>query len=284
MDTLVRRPMVSRIRAMPRGRVRAGASTRVAIAKKPRTARAKRNVATGRQHDGKRKQGNPHSDGYSCRFASGKLELEEFATLANGRPSILRCIWRGMYRVRTREGDAANSELKTRGLREIVYRYTQQGGRSIYQMVNRMLAKAKGRDLKDTTKARDWTINLVMAVRLLWSEEGPSKVYRGVRNADLRIYERAKASGELVQWDAFSSTSTSREVAERFRGKHGVLFVVRRDPYHAAAADISEYSQFPDEHEVLLLPQMRFHVLDIHQKDGFSEVVLDESFIYPTEL
>ena len=74
---------------------------------------------------------------------------------------------------------------------------TEQSGRSIYQMLNRMLAKAKGHDLKDTTKARDWTINLVMAVRLLWSEEGPSKVYRGVRNADLLIYQRAKASGEL---------------------------------------------------------------------------------------
>ena len=248
------------------------------------TLRAKRNLATGRQHDSKRRQGNPHSAGYSCRVANGKLELEEFATLANGRPSILRCIWRGMYRVRTLEGDAANSELRTRSLREIVYRYTQQSGRSIYQMLNRMLAKAKGHDLKDTTKARDWTINLVMAVRLLWSEEGPSKVYRGVRNADLLIYQRAKASGELVQWDAFSSTSTSREVAERFRGKQGVLFVVRRDPNHAAAADISEYSQFPNEHEVLLLPQMRFRVLDIHQKDGFTEVVLKEMAVYPREL
>lgn len=189
-----------------------------------------------------------------------------------------------MYRVRTLEGDAATSELRTKNLREVLYRYTQQGGRSIYHMLNRMLERAKGRDLKETTKARDWTINLVMAVRLLWSEEGPSKLYRGVPNVDLNIYERAKASGTLVKWDAFSSTSTSREVADSFRGKHGVLFVVRRNPDHAAAADISEYSHFPDEHEVLLLPQMRFRVLDIHKRDGFSEVVLDEVEVYPTEL
>jgi len=122
--------------------------------------------------------------------------VEEYATLASGKPSILRCIWRGMYRVRTLEGDAVASSLQTRTLREVVYRYTQQGGRSIYQMLNRMLSRAKGRDLKDTLKARDWTIQLVMAVRLLWSGEGPSKVYRGVPNADVGIYERAKASGK----------------------------------------------------------------------------------------
>ena len=212
-------------------------------------------------------------------------ELGEFATLADGRPSILRCIWRGMYKVRTLEGDAANSELRTKGLRNIVYRYTQEGDRSIYKMLNRMLKRAKGRDLKDTTKARDWTINLVMAVRLLWSEGGPSKVYRGVPNADLSTYERVKASGRAVQWDSFSSTSTRRDVAQGFlKGKHGVLFVVRRDPDHAAAADISEYSAFPEENEVLLLPQMKFRVLDIHKRVGFNEVVLEEVKVYSTEL
>ena len=53
-----------------------------------------------------------------------------------------------MYRVRTLEGDAATSELRTKNLREVLYRYTQQGGRSIYHMLNRMLERAKGRDLK----------------------------------------------------------------------------------------------------------------------------------------
>ena len=206
--------------------------------------------------------------------------------LANGKPSIMRCIWRGMYKVRGRESDAAMSGLRTKYLREVVYRYTQEGGRSIYQMLNRMLARAKGRDLKDTTKAREWAIRLVMAVRLLWSEEGPSKLYRGVRNANVDIYERAKASGIPVQWDAFSSTSTSRKVANYFRGDGGVLFVIRRDPSHVAAAEIAEYSNFPNEEEVLLLPGMRFHVTNVQHKQAerLTEVVLEEIKVYPTEL
>ena len=189
-----------------------------------------------------------------------------------------------MYRVRTREGDAAKTSLQTTKLRAIVFKYTQEGGRSIYQMLNRMLAKAKGRDLKDTTKAREWCIQLVMAVRLLWSKDGPSKVYRGVPHADLGIYERAKTSGSLVQWDAFTSTSTSRDVANGFRRSNGVLFVIRRDPSHAAAAEISEYSNYPDEAEVLLLPGMRFRVLDIHYKQEGTEVVLEEIKVYPSQL
>ena len=144
--------MVSRARATPRGRVRAGASVRTVIRKKVRVRKTalsrRRNLATGRQHDGVRRQGNPHSIGYSCRYADGNAKLGEFATVADGRPSILRCSWRGMYKGRTLEGDAANSELRTKGLRYIIYRYTQQGGRSIYQMLHRMLQRAKGRDLK----------------------------------------------------------------------------------------------------------------------------------------
>lgn len=184
-----------------------------------------------------------------------------------------------MYRVRTCEGEG---ELKANSLVRIVYRYTQEGSMSIYRMLNRMLAKAKGRDLKNTSKARDWAIQLVMAVRVLWSDDGPSKVYRSVPNATLDIYDRAKASNSMVQWDAFSSTSASRDVANKFKGSNGVLFVIRRDPNHAAAADISEYSQFPGEQEVLLLPGMRFRVRDINRKDGI--VVLDEEYVYPGAL
>lgn len=243
-------------------------------------------IAPGYQRDGARKTGNPHSVGYSCRLvADDQLEqLGEFAVLADHRPSLFRSIWRGMYRVKNSEGSAAVSGLESGSLRGVVYRHTQQGGRSIHQLLKRMLRRAKGRDLKQNTNSRDWTIKLVMAVRLLWSEEGPSKVYRGVSAAPLGVYEDGKASGTPVLWDSFTSTSTSRQVADCFRtrgGGNGVLFVIRRDPSHRAAADISRYSQFPDEHEVLLLPRMRFHVLNVHHRPDYTEVVLEEVKDYP---
>ena len=73
-----------------------------------------------------------------------------------------------MYRVRTREG---SSELTTNALRNVVYRYTRAGRGSIHLMLNRMLARAKGRDLIDPSIPRKFTILLVMAVRLLWSDK-----------------------------------------------------------------------------------------------------------------
>ena len=136
-----------------------------------------------------------------------------------------------------------------------------------------------------TARKGEWTIQLVMAIRLLWSEDqGLSKVYRGVPGVDLGIYQRAKSAGTLVQWEAFSSTSTIRNVAMEFAGEGGTVFVIRRDPKHAAAADVSEYSSFPRENEILLLPRMRFRVLDIHLRDRYSEVVLEEMRVYPTAL
>jgi hypothetical protein len=246
-------------------------------------------MARGFQRNEPRRRGNPHAFGYSCRDADEMAqEPTETATLANGRPSILRCIWRGMYKVRTREGDAAEMGLHSSELRTIVHRYTQEGRRSIYRVLNSLLRRGKGKDLREGTNSRTWVIKLVMAVRLLWSEEeGPEKVYRGMPSVNLGVYERAMSSGRAVQWDAFTSTSTSREVATEFaeRRGNGVLFVIRRNPSHAAAADIHEYSMWPLEREVLLLPGMRFEVRNIQRKGTLTEVVLDElDDVYPIQL
>ena len=72
-----------------------------------------------------------------------------------------------------------------------------------------------------------------------------------------------------------------RAVALRFAGTHGVLFTIRRDPRRMTAADVSAYSAFPDEHEVLLLPSLRFRVEAIHQRGAFAEVILFEEESYP---
>ena len=240
--------------------------------------------AVGLQHNGCRRSGNPHAVGYSCGIVTTPVPTElEFATLTNGRPSIMRAIWRGMYRVRGREGAAVHESLGSRKLRTTLYRYTQQGGRSIYNLVNRILAREKGKDLKDGP-IRDWLIDLVMTVRLLWSADGPEKLYRGVPRADAQIYRNARSSHMTVEWHALTSTSLDREIALSFAGEAGVLFVIKRDPTHASAADVSQYSQFPDEQEVLLLPSTRFRVVNVQEKKDVTEVVLEEQHVFPTAL
>ena len=242
--------------------------------------------AAGLQRNGCRHSGNPHAVGYSCDFVTAPVPTElKFAKLTNGRPSIMRAIWRGMYRVRGREGDAVGESLGSRKLRTTLYRYTQQGGRSIYNLVNRMLARKKGKDLNDGP-VRNWLIDLVMIVRLLWSVDGPDKLYRGVPRgrANAQIYRTARSSHMTVEWHALTSTSLDRHIALRFAGPGGVLFVIKRDPTHASAADVSQYSQFPNEQEVLLLPSTRFSVVNVQEKTDVTEVVLEEQHVFPPHL
>ena len=250
------------------------------------------------RHHGARPHGNPHSAGYSCRLApygSGDACLSEDARLASGKPSILRCIWRGLFRVKGLEGGGVRDGLLSAALRRTLYRYSQQGQRSIYNLVNRTLKGARGRDLH-ASRTRAWVVDLVSAVRLLWDPTtAPEKVYRGVPRADLGVYRSAMkasgaASGAEVQWDAFASCSRARKVALSFAGagasgsEDAVLFTIRLAPdsQRATAANVSAYSAFPDEHEVLLLPCMRFHVLAMHAREGFTEVLLQEAEgVYP---
>ena len=107
----------------------------------------------------------------------------------------------------------------------------------------------------------------------------PSRVWQ-----NLDVYRRALQSGAPVKWDGFASCSRSRKVALAFARAHvegvhdddRVLFTVLREPSRATAADISAFSAYPDEHEVLLLPHLRFRVLALHAREGFIEVLLQE--------
>lgn len=126
-----------------------------------------------------------------------------------------------------------------------------------------------------------------MAVRLLFdSTAGICKVYRGVggEHVNVDFYREQQRNRARVQWNSFTSTSLSREVALEFAGDDGVLFVITRDPEHAAAADIHTYSQFPNEQEVLLLPMQVFDVQGVHDRGTHTEIVLREVPYYPAEL
>ena len=63
-----------------------------------------------------------------------------------------------------------------------------------------------------------------------------------------------------------------------------MLFVITRDPTHAAAADVSSVSQFPAEQEVLLLPMQVFDVVDVRDCGTHTEIELREVAHYPVEL
>ena len=245
------------------------------------------------QRSAERRNGNPHDAGYhdEVRADPDPGEWSKAAT-ANGKPSLLRCIWRGMYNVRGNLGGAAkDGGLHSRSLSDVLYRYTAEGPRSIYKHVNNTLGrKLQGEQPRKGSGLYFYTVKLVSAVRLLYDGSADtSKVYRGVsrKKVDVAFYEQAKRDGEQVQWNAFTSTSRSREVALRFakrEGDGGVLFVIARRHAHAAAADVSSVSQFPDEQEVLLLPMQVFDVVDVRDCGTHTEIELREVAQYPVEL
>lgn len=242
------------------------------------------------QRSTERRSGRPHEAGYHETRAdpNNPGDWTQAVTL-HGRPSLLRCIWRGMYQVRGNLGGAAQDGeiLRSHILNDVLYQYTAEGKRSIYKYVNNTLERLHGKQPKRRSRLESYTTNLVMAVRLLFdSGVNIRKVYRGVSREHVNIdfYKSVQLEGKQLQWNTFVSTSMSRDVALRFAGDRGVLFVITRDPEHAAAAHIAKYSQFPSEEEVLLLPMQVFSVKGVHDRGVHTEIVLREILHYPGEL
>eukprot|EP00668_Euglena_longa_P014470 GGOE01018460.1.p1 GENE.GGOE01018460.1~~GGOE01018460.1.p1 ORF type:complete len:717 (-),score=193.20 GGOE01018460.1:193-2112(-) len=92
-------------------------------------------------------------------------------------------------------------------------------------------------------------------------------VYRGI---DVEVSPALYRPGNTICWPAFSSTSSSVEVAKSFLGgkSTGTLFIVEA----LTARDVSWLSQFPSEAEYLLPPQSLFRVKG-HASVGLRQIL-----------
>ena len=76
--------------------------------------------------------------------------------------------------------------------------------------------------------------------------------------------------GSRLFWPAFTSTSMNSKIAKEFSGKDGVIFVItvaENKPYHNLTIPC-DWSYFPREKEVLLMPNFHFRVVKITKKPG----------------
>lgn len=80
------------------------------------------------------------------------------------------------------------------------------------------------------------------------------QLYRGVS------YKQDAEVGQYIRFNRFLSTSQSYEVAQKFAGKAGSIFVIRGS---VAANHIAPFSLKPEEEEYLLTQDSQFHVTDI---------------------
>ena len=94
-------------------------------------------------------------------------------------------------------------------------------------------------------------------------------VYRGV------TYPVSAEVGSKFTFNCFTSTSELRSVAESFLGGKNpkTLFIIETN----RGADISTYSKFPDEEEVLISPCEMFDVIKINKENGIQEIYLRSS-------
>lgn len=101
------------------------------------------------------------------------------------------------------------------------------------------------------------------------------KSYRGMHmtDKDIAVYE----VGKMLMNKAFLSTLRLRKVAEKFAkrelpaGKRAAICTYIIKDNHAAL-DIQEYSEYPQEEEVLILPCMDFEVTNIAKNGEFVEI------------
>lgn len=137
-----------------------------------------------------------------------------------------------------------------------------------------------------------WIFNLVRGVRMLVDvgDGGLSKIFRGcaLTARQVKPYRKMAGKRKTVQWLPFASCSRSENVAKAFAaGLHyqpdepskPVIFEIHRKPSHPTAAYIDDYSYYPGEKEVLMIPGCRFKVKefkDASSDDGCMRVVLQE--------
>jgi hypothetical protein len=97
------------------------------------------------------------------------------------------------------------------------------------------------------------------------------KVYRGMDLSPAMIdtYKEAKESSIQFWWAAFSSTTKSREFAESFNTNTLFIMILKKIYLREKKAiDISGYSQYPEEEEVLLKYGIEFTVEKVNYDNG----------------
>ena len=98
-------------------------------------------------------------------------------------------------------------------------------------------------------------------------------VYRGIQLSSTDIQSYREAIGTWHTWPSYTSTSKNRDMAE-FRGNTLFIIEIIKSKLTAKRAyDIAEFSQFPNEEEVLLPAGISFQVINV-EKDSTDKYLI----------
>ncbi|CAF3529460.1 unnamed protein product [Rotaria socialis] len=137
----------------------------------------------------------------------------------------------------------------TRDESAAVYLYTMEWGEeSFYQVINRYLRAEDRSSLKPWfgyLKLFDTAIQKLPTVR--------KNLWRGVSKDIAKNFKK----GDEFSWWMISSCSTSLSIIKNFVGSNSTLFLIEA----VNGKDISNYTNFPSESEVILCPGTRLRVV-----------------------
>eukprot|EP00698_Gefionella_okellyi_P024408 TRINITY_DN859_c0_g1_i12.p1 TRINITY_DN859_c0_g1~~TRINITY_DN859_c0_g1_i12.p1 ORF type:complete len:315 (+),score=74.88 TRINITY_DN859_c0_g1_i12:25-945(+) len=135
----------------------------------------------------------------------------------------------------------------------------------VYAMLNKMLRETANLDL-----VRVFCICLVKGLSLL--PTCAHKCFRGIGKAGAAEAKAAIKQGTIWIWQAFSSTSVMADASAAFSQSDNKFRFVIQGVY---GRNISAFSQYPDEKEVLFVPGTQMRVLEVSD----TECILQEHLV-----
>jgi len=96
----------------------------------------------------------------------------------------------------------------------------------------------------------------------------PDVVYRKLNLAPVEVESYKKMRNKLVCLPQFVSTTKDRNLLDRWEGNY-VLQITLSPKSRTCACDISDYSMYPLEAEVLIIPYTFFHVIDVDEDSKY---------------
>ena len=150
--------------------------------------------------------------------------------------------------------------------------YTMQlGNESVYEVINRSL---RDQDRNALWPFRNFIWMLMHALNGCECYNG-RLVYRGVKRNMSQLF----VCGEVVVWHQFSSCTCNleQEESELFCGKSGDRTVFIIELTTTRAREVSQYTFYPNEQEVILPPNSRFLVVSkVDLGNGLIQIHLKE--------
>ena len=131
--------------------------------------------------------------------------------------------------------------------------------KSFYFAMNEALRAREREEVKQWKEA----IWLVLVAMKKLPRESSALLHRGVKRSATDLGKQCQ-KGKTFVWSGFSSTTTHVEGLKSFLGQTGPRTLWQLQlRQHFNGVNLQKFSLYPDEHEVLLPPQMEFKVISM---------------------